>query len=160
MPNTSLSDLLAHSRFHSMLFALPGYQFPYTVMNRCLYLRAEQSIKQQGREKGRALPRHRRSSRIIITCMGPTTLGWGPQPRLRLVQIPLHSRPISLSLSLSLSLCCSLQCAPSWPCSCSKRLPLHTPSSNPNSLARCIPSAQSIRIAQSHQSALQLLRLC
>jgi hypothetical protein len=22
-----------------MLFALPGYQFPYTVMNRCLYLR-------------------------------------------------------------------------------------------------------------------------
>jgi hypothetical protein len=26
-----LSDLLTHSRFHSMLFALPGYQFPYTV---------------------------------------------------------------------------------------------------------------------------------
>ena len=25
--------------FQSMLFALPGYQFPYTVMNRCLYLR-------------------------------------------------------------------------------------------------------------------------
>jgi hypothetical protein len=23
-----------------MLFALPGYQFPYTVMNRCLYLPA------------------------------------------------------------------------------------------------------------------------
>jgi hypothetical protein len=23
-----------------MLFALPGYQFPYTVMNRCLYLRS------------------------------------------------------------------------------------------------------------------------
>jgi hypothetical protein len=22
-----------------MLFALPGYQFPYTIMNRCLYLR-------------------------------------------------------------------------------------------------------------------------
>jgi hypothetical protein len=34
-----LSDLLTHSWFHSMLFALPGYQFPYTVMNRCLYLR-------------------------------------------------------------------------------------------------------------------------
>jgi hypothetical protein len=34
-----LSDLLTHSRFHSMLFALPGYQFPYNVMNRCLYLR-------------------------------------------------------------------------------------------------------------------------
>ena len=33
-----LSDLLTHSWFHSMLFALPGYQFPYTVMNRCLYL--------------------------------------------------------------------------------------------------------------------------
>ena len=33
-----LSDLLTHSRFHSMLFALPGYQFPYIVMNRCLYL--------------------------------------------------------------------------------------------------------------------------
>jgi hypothetical protein len=34
-----LSDLLTHSWFHSMLFALPGYQFPYTVMNRCLYLK-------------------------------------------------------------------------------------------------------------------------
>jgi hypothetical protein len=33
-----LSDLLTHSWFHSMLFALPSYQFPYTVMNRCLYL--------------------------------------------------------------------------------------------------------------------------
>jgi hypothetical protein len=33
-----LLDLLTHSWFHSMLFALPSYQFPYTVMNRCLYL--------------------------------------------------------------------------------------------------------------------------
>ena len=32
-----LLDLLTHSWFHSMLFALPCYQFPYTVMNRCLY---------------------------------------------------------------------------------------------------------------------------
>jgi hypothetical protein len=24
---------------HSMLFALPGYQFPYTVVNGCLYLK-------------------------------------------------------------------------------------------------------------------------
>jgi hypothetical protein len=29
-----LSDLLTHSWFHSMVFALPGYQFPCTVMNR------------------------------------------------------------------------------------------------------------------------------
>ena len=28
----------ADSRFHSMLFALPGHQFPYTGMNRCSYL--------------------------------------------------------------------------------------------------------------------------
>jgi hypothetical protein len=33
-----LSDLQTHSWFLSMLFALPGYQFPYTVMNRCFYL--------------------------------------------------------------------------------------------------------------------------
>jgi hypothetical protein len=33
-----LSDLLTYSWFHSMLFALPDYQFPFTVMNRCLYL--------------------------------------------------------------------------------------------------------------------------
>jgi hypothetical protein len=33
-----LSDLLTHSWFHSMLFALPSYQFPYIVMNRCLYV--------------------------------------------------------------------------------------------------------------------------
>jgi hypothetical protein len=33
-----LSDLLTHSWFHSMLFALPSYQFPYIAMNRCLYL--------------------------------------------------------------------------------------------------------------------------
>jgi len=33
-----LSDLLSHSWFHSMLFALPSYKFPYIVMNRCLYL--------------------------------------------------------------------------------------------------------------------------
>ena len=33
-----LLDLLTHSWFHSMLFALPCYQFPYTVMNRCFYL--------------------------------------------------------------------------------------------------------------------------
>ena len=33
-----LSDLLTHSWFHSMLFALPSYQFPCIVMNRCLYL--------------------------------------------------------------------------------------------------------------------------
>ena len=32
-----LSDLLTHSWFHSMFFALPGYQFPCTVMNRCFY---------------------------------------------------------------------------------------------------------------------------
>jgi hypothetical protein len=30
-----LSDLLTHSWFHSMLFALPGYTFPYIVMNKC-----------------------------------------------------------------------------------------------------------------------------
>jgi hypothetical protein len=33
-----LSDLRTHSWFHSMLFALSGYRFPYIVMNRCLYL--------------------------------------------------------------------------------------------------------------------------
>jgi hypothetical protein len=33
-----LSDLLTRSYFHSMLFALLGYQFPFIVMNRCLYL--------------------------------------------------------------------------------------------------------------------------
>jgi hypothetical protein len=33
-----LLNLLTHSWFHSMLFALSGYQFPYIVMNRCLYL--------------------------------------------------------------------------------------------------------------------------
>ena len=33
-----LSDLLTHSWFHSMLFTLPGFQFPYIVMNRCLYI--------------------------------------------------------------------------------------------------------------------------
>jgi hypothetical protein len=33
-----LSDLLTHSWFHSTRFALPSYQFPYIVMNRCLYL--------------------------------------------------------------------------------------------------------------------------
>jgi hypothetical protein len=38
-PNHFLSDLLTHSWFHSMLFALPGYQFYNIVMNRCLYLR-------------------------------------------------------------------------------------------------------------------------
>jgi hypothetical protein len=31
-----LSDLLTHPWFHSMLFALPSYQFPYIIMNRCL----------------------------------------------------------------------------------------------------------------------------
>ena len=40
-PNTSFSDSLTHPWFfHSMLLALPGYQFPYTAMNRCFYLRA------------------------------------------------------------------------------------------------------------------------
>ena len=34
----TLPDLLTYSWLHSMLFALPGYQFPYTVMNRCFYL--------------------------------------------------------------------------------------------------------------------------
>jgi hypothetical protein len=38
MPNISLSDLLTHSWFYSMLFALPSYQYPYIVMNRCLRL--------------------------------------------------------------------------------------------------------------------------
>ena len=33
-----LSDLLTHSWFYSMLFALPGYQFPYVVMNICFHL--------------------------------------------------------------------------------------------------------------------------
>jgi hypothetical protein len=32
-----LSDLVTHSRFHSIFYALPGYQFPYTAMNRCFY---------------------------------------------------------------------------------------------------------------------------
>jgi hypothetical protein len=35
-PNT---DFLTHSWFHSMLFALPGYQFPYTVMDLSLSLK-------------------------------------------------------------------------------------------------------------------------
>jgi hypothetical protein len=41
-----LSDLLIHSWFHYMLFALPCYQFPYTVMNRTwyLYLRIHNSL--------------------------------------------------------------------------------------------------------------------
>jgi hypothetical protein len=39
-----LSDLLTHLWFHSMLFALPGYQFPYSVINRCLYLRHHDSL--------------------------------------------------------------------------------------------------------------------
>jgi hypothetical protein len=38
-PNTSFRICLHIHDVHSMLFALPGYQFPYTVMNRCLYLR-------------------------------------------------------------------------------------------------------------------------
>jgi hypothetical protein len=38
-----VSDLLTHSWFHSMLFALSGYQFPYIVMNRCLYLSYRQN---------------------------------------------------------------------------------------------------------------------
>jgi hypothetical protein len=33
-----LLDLLTHSWFHFMLFALPSYQFPYILMNRCLHL--------------------------------------------------------------------------------------------------------------------------
>jgi hypothetical protein len=33
-----LLDLLTHSWFHSMLLALPSYQFAYIVMDRCLYL--------------------------------------------------------------------------------------------------------------------------
>jgi hypothetical protein len=39
-----LLDSLTHSWFHSMLFALPGYQFPYIVMNRCLYLRSQRGL--------------------------------------------------------------------------------------------------------------------
>ena len=35
-----LSDLLTHAWFHFMLFALPGYKFPYIVMNRCFYLQS------------------------------------------------------------------------------------------------------------------------
>ena len=34
-----LSDLLTYSWFHSMLFTLPCYQFPYIVMNWCFYLK-------------------------------------------------------------------------------------------------------------------------
>ena len=33
-----LLNLLTHSWFHSMLSTLPGYQFPYIVMNMCFYL--------------------------------------------------------------------------------------------------------------------------
>ena len=48
MPNTSFSDLLTHSWFHSMLFALPSYQFPYIVMNRCLYLKLSYLFQYSG----------------------------------------------------------------------------------------------------------------
>jgi hypothetical protein len=37
-PNTSFRICIHIHDVHSMLFALPGYQFPYTAMNRCLYL--------------------------------------------------------------------------------------------------------------------------
>jgi hypothetical protein len=73
-PKTSLSDLVTHSWFHSMLFALPSYQFPYTVMNRCLYLR-------------------RRRSTFLSA-----PLRWRVTPRLN------FSPSLSLSLSLSLFL--------------------------------------------------------
>jgi hypothetical protein len=39
-----LSDLLTHSWFHSMLFALPSYQFSYIVMSRCLYLMTQDEV--------------------------------------------------------------------------------------------------------------------
>ena len=39
-----LSNLLTHSWFHSMLFALPCYQLPYTVKNRCLYLSGRNAL--------------------------------------------------------------------------------------------------------------------
>jgi hypothetical protein len=52
-----LSDLLTHSRFHSMLFALPSYQFPYIVMNRCLYLNIERQFQNFQQAKTDASPK-------------------------------------------------------------------------------------------------------
>jgi hypothetical protein len=79
-----LLDLLTHSWFHSMLFALPGYQFPYTVMNRCFYLICAQAHHAQSSllgnscgapthaSKGRLTPRGRANSLckrlVILTC--------------------------------------------------------------------------------------------
>jgi hypothetical protein len=79
-----LLDLLTHSWFHSMLFALPGYQFPYTVMNRCFYLICAQDHHAQSSllgnscgapthaSKGRFTPRGRANSLCkrleILTC--------------------------------------------------------------------------------------------
>jgi hypothetical protein len=46
-PQHFLPDLLTHSWFHSMLFALPSYQFPYIVMNKCFYLTWYNGINQR-----------------------------------------------------------------------------------------------------------------
>jgi hypothetical protein len=46
-----------------MLFALPGHQFPYTVMNRCLYLTSIQVL----------LVRHRTTLPRSLGCTGQST---------------------------------------------------------------------------------------
>jgi hypothetical protein len=45
-----------------MLFALPGYQFPYTVMNRCLYLTDDQGWQKFGTTRSST------SSRLLKNC--------------------------------------------------------------------------------------------
>jgi hypothetical protein len=47
-----------------MLFALPGYQFPYTIINRCLYLTLVyiEGQRKEGREKGGSVDKERGSS--------------------------------------------------------------------------------------------------
>ena len=48
-----VSNLLTHSWFHFMLFALPGYQFPYSVGLRCYYLITPRFWKSIGTERFR-----------------------------------------------------------------------------------------------------------
>jgi hypothetical protein len=64
-----LLDLLTHSWFHSMLFALPSYQFPYIVMNRCMslpYIKAGDRLAQWGPNDFFFLPQDSNAQKTVL----------------------------------------------------------------------------------------------
>jgi hypothetical protein len=99
-----------------MLFALPGYQFPYTVTNRCLYLRVNSGRGFTGQEGWSrfCFVNLLRNLYLSNYCQPSGSFDCWHQPSLRTLEyapLPNHLNPGGANFRMSHFLCNFVVCA-------------------------------------------------